>query len=1012
MFDGSDGRFCRLVKGDKLGSWHSRFPRNDELVCSYEPHLLMANAGNIDWRVCLNLWAVVEYVTKYATKAPGASKKFADVLDDAVENVCKYSPLDGEGGDLLRKTLQKFFARSIGGRDYGLFETMQLGLRLPLVLPLMEHISLNTSGTRAFKSAAEMQNQDVTDSVTWDSKVDNFDNRLELWNKMTRRARGGGSDPISALEIKDVSLYEFYWKYLVGRGRRIIRSVKAVAIMVTPRYSADCASVQSEVHEGYARCAVVAYWRLMTTAERHKLILEHQGLTEYTDGGIEKRIWGGTDFKNPGFDRFLGVQDLVCKFDGIRDRAGKASGWTMALLEMLVDPVLAAWVPGWVVEQYERQNDHFRGSVRYALKEKRARRVATNKALLKHVLRRMVRKAKRVDADGCDAGSDSDGAGSNVASSARMSCSDASGEDDRRGRGELLEDARPDEEDAADVEGADGGWGAMTMAQRLSAAAGNAVAAVDASLASVCAAQGPMRDDEMVNPPGYTWSSVVDAQEYRRMKALWQEIRGGAVDTKDGDKVGREELDDWQAFAHDIALAKAAERERLLSTAPGRGQRLDGFKPLRLLLSGAAGTGKSKCVRAIVTSLRQAIMDAGHSREIANKSAVLGAPTGCAAFQMKHGATTAHRAFGIGIGSCFALSVETLKKMQIRFQHYRLAVLDEFSMLGRRFLGQILFRTTQILGARPEHFAEDVSFGGLGVILAGHGDQAKTIGDDSVFNPGKYTGKARNKGKDGQTVYPDVPHFVDNARLAMTEFVDVVLLRRVHRTRVAGSSRESDAVLGAMGEAQREQYEKEGRRYMEVAHRLSDLTWTIEDHAWLSDRYVGKLQETAEGRRELEAAKGAMLLMDGQKESSTGDRGCQDYNAKELRRVARELRKPIASIRALHKQPKDQAGLKADQIHADDFHGGLQSSLEVCERSRVLLTVNLWVEAGLMNGAMGTVRGFVWPKGGDPASSDSSLRVPHAIIVEFDDVDLGTDKAGRKRSFFPDDASRANWVPM
>ena len=110
MFDGSDGRFCRLVKGDKLGSWHSRFPRNDELVCSYEPQLLMANAGNIDWRVCLNLWAVVEYVTKYATKAPGASKKFADVLDDAVENVCKYSPLDGEGGDLLRKTLQKFFA--------------------------------------------------------------------------------------------------------------------------------------------------------------------------------------------------------------------------------------------------------------------------------------------------------------------------------------------------------------------------------------------------------------------------------------------------------------------------------------------------------------------------------------------------------------------------------------------------------------------------------------------------------------------------------------------------------------------------------------------------------------------------------------------------------------------------------------------------------------------------------------------------------------------------------------
>ena len=90
LVDGSDGRFCRLCKGDKLGSWHARFRRNDRLVCSFEPHLLMANASNIDWRVCLNLWAVVEDVTKYATKAPGKSKKFGDVLDDAVETVCRY----------------------------------------------------------------------------------------------------------------------------------------------------------------------------------------------------------------------------------------------------------------------------------------------------------------------------------------------------------------------------------------------------------------------------------------------------------------------------------------------------------------------------------------------------------------------------------------------------------------------------------------------------------------------------------------------------------------------------------------------------------------------------------------------------------------------------------------------------------------------------------------------------------------------------------------------------------
>ena len=59
-----------MSKGDREGQWHANFPRNDRLCCSYEPHVLLANMGNIDWRPVLNLWAVVQYVTKYATKAP------------------------------------------------------------------------------------------------------------------------------------------------------------------------------------------------------------------------------------------------------------------------------------------------------------------------------------------------------------------------------------------------------------------------------------------------------------------------------------------------------------------------------------------------------------------------------------------------------------------------------------------------------------------------------------------------------------------------------------------------------------------------------------------------------------------------------------------------------------------------------------------------------------------------------------------------------------------------------
>ena len=64
---------CILVKEDREGWWRLRTPRNDELRCLYEGRVLLANFGNIDWRPCLNLWAVVQYISKYATKAPTGS---------------------------------------------------------------------------------------------------------------------------------------------------------------------------------------------------------------------------------------------------------------------------------------------------------------------------------------------------------------------------------------------------------------------------------------------------------------------------------------------------------------------------------------------------------------------------------------------------------------------------------------------------------------------------------------------------------------------------------------------------------------------------------------------------------------------------------------------------------------------------------------------------------------------------------------------------------------------------
>ena len=62
-----------LQPGDREGQWNAVFPRNDSLVNTFEPHLLLANMGNVDWRPCLNLWAVTENIMKYASKAPEGS---------------------------------------------------------------------------------------------------------------------------------------------------------------------------------------------------------------------------------------------------------------------------------------------------------------------------------------------------------------------------------------------------------------------------------------------------------------------------------------------------------------------------------------------------------------------------------------------------------------------------------------------------------------------------------------------------------------------------------------------------------------------------------------------------------------------------------------------------------------------------------------------------------------------------------------------------------------------------
>jgi len=71
-------------------------------------------------------------------------------------------------------------------------------------------------------------------------------------------------------------------------------------------------------------------------------------------------------------------------------------------------------------------------------------------------------------------------------------------------------------------------------------------------------------------------------------------------------------------------------------------------------------------------------------------------------------------------------------------------------------------------------------------------------------------------------------------------------------------------------------------------------------------------------------------------------------------------------------------GQGAETVAASDA-GNLHNKLPLCMGARVMLTENIWTPAGLVNGALGTVRDIAWAAG-----ANWREEAPSVIAVEFD----------------------------
>lgn len=79
----------------------------------------------------------------------------------------------------------------------------------------------------------------------------------------------------------------------------------------------------------------------------------------------------------------------------------------------------------------------------------------------------------------------------------------------------------------------------------------------------------------------------------------------------------------------------------------------------------------------------------------------------------------------------------------------------------------------------------------------------------------------------------------------------------------------------------------------------------------------------------------------------------------------KKLNEPIAIVKAKHSNV-------AHKIHPDEF-SGLEPVLYLSKHCRVMLTINIWTEVGLCNGALGTIVDFVYAEGQQPHVYQSAL---------------------------------------
>ena len=281
------------------------------------------------------------------------------------------------------------------------------------------------------------------------------------------------------------------------------------------------------------------------------------------------------------------------------------------------------------------------------------------------------------------------------------------------------------------------------------------------------------------------------------------------------------------------------------------------------------------------------------------------------------------------------LKGKALQQLQDRYRHIVLVVTDEFSMLRQKELHWVDMRLRQAKG-------NNEPFGGLTVMLSGDTAQLPPVKGNSLW--ARYN--ARSDDELGNSKY--VQYFIEDIELVEVERVD---------------KNDKDAVT-----------------FLGFLNRLRDGDCNQDDWEYIRSQCSQDTMGMEEWKRRGFDNPNLVHLY-------TTNREVIEHNTKSLK----ALNKHIVLIEAEHTG-------NAKNL-SDDAFNNLPSTIHLCEGATVLMTSNVCQPVGLCNGAIGTVKDFIYESDATPPS------LPKFIWVDFQASYTGP-------SIFPGDPTRRGWVPV